>query len=750
MASIRKIIIAGLIMGFFGVTASLLPFVNNLEKNTGLDLLFKLRGKRTPPSEVIIVSLDKASAEKLQLPHDPEKWPRSLHAKLTKNLVQKGAALIVFDVMFYSPGPSKQDILFSNAIRKAGNVILCQCIHNEKYVLSDKNGTPKGELIIEKLVQPVASFERSALALAPFPLPKVPVKVNQYWTFKTETGGTPTLPVTVIQTFFIDAYDDLIRLIKIIDPSQANRFQCQKEEIIQNKQIEETMLVLRNTFRQNPKLGKRMLQELKTSEFIPSKKKKVLETLVKLYQGPDSRYLNFYGPPGSIKHVSYHRLLAHREGPEAVHTEPDLAAKVVFIGHTENIGLTQKDGFYTVFSQPSGIDISGVELAASAFANLLEGHHVRPFVFPLRQVIIFLWGVLLIFTCFYFPPIPAAMGVISVSILYFTLAVAQFKAFGNWLPVVVPIFFQAPAAFFGTMLWKYVQSNKERKNIRTTLEYLLPAKEVSRLLDEIVDIENNMRTVYGTCLYTDAEAYTAKTEEITPEETARLMKKYFATVFAPIHRHGGFVSDIKGDAVLAVWATPEPDISEKKKACLAAMEISKAISLCSNASDTLYLPTRIGLHSGFISLGSIGAMNRYEYRPIGDIVNTISRIESLNKYLGTNVLASESVVHDLDGIITRKLGNFLFVGKSKPTVIYELICRSEDFTKDQALLCHLFKLGRSAYSRRAWGQAIKAFNEVLSSCKEDGPSKFYLNLCEKYIINPPGKMWTNVIVLRSK
>jgi hypothetical protein len=56
-----------------------------------------------------------------------------------------------------------------------------------------------------------------------------------------------------------------------------------------------------------------------------------------------------------------------------------------------------------------------------------------------------------------------------------------------------------------------------------------------------------------------------------------------------------------------------------------------------------------------------------------------------------------------------------------------------------------------AYYKQSWDEAIKAFNEVKATYKEDGPSKFYSYLCEKHKINPPGDMWNNgVVVFRAK
>ena len=510
--------------------------------------------------------------------------------------------------------------------------------------------------------------------------------------------------------------------------------------------------MLRNIFKENPLLGNKMIQEIQDSRTLSSdvKKKRILKSLVDLYQGPKSRYLNFYGPPGTIEKISYYQLLKLDQGSTSKQMKIDLRGKAAFVGLSENLRLAQKDGFYTVFSQPNGVDISGVEIAASAFANLLEDNPIQPLVFPMHHLTIFLFGILLSLLCFFLPPILAAMGVISLSILYLTTAVAQFKNTGHWYPVVVPLFFQVPIAYFGTMLWKFFETNKERQNIRTAIGYYLPEREVSRLSKNVGDIKKNIQTVYGICLFTDAEEYTSKTEDLEPKELARLMNKYFEAVFDPVRRYGGFVSDIKGDSVLSLWAAAKPDIIERRKACLAALDILYSVELFKHSSDTLYLPTRIGLHSGFISLGSIGAMDRYEYRPLGDIVNTSARIENLNKYLGTRILVSEEVLHRIDDLMTRKLGKFLFVGKSKAVTVYELISRLEESNARQKNLCTIFTEGLDAYDKQSWEDAIKAFYEVKKIYKEDGPSTFYLHLCEKYRINPPDEMWDGVVVLRSK
>lgn len=752
MPRLSKAIIVSLLIGALGVIAILTPMGFDLEENIGLDLLFRLRGVRKPPSDVIIVSLDKASADNLKLPADPEKWPRSLHASLTENLAKQGAAVIAFDMMFDEAGPMEHDNLFAQAISNAGNVVLGERLEKETFPLTNKEGTHTGEIVIERLTPPIPPLARSALALAPFPLPKVPVKVSQYWTFKTEAGDTPTLPVAVFQIFAFEVYDEFIRLLEKVSPSQVEKLLHDKDAIIKNRWVEENILILRDHFRENPLIGEKMMEEIQNlnSLSFDSKKKRILKSLIKIYQGPKSRYLNFYGPPGTIETVSYYQLLQHHEKSANNQSQLDLNGKAVFIGLSESLRLEQKDGFYTVFSQSSGLDISGVEIAASAFANLLEDKPIHPHVFPAHHAIIFLWGILLGILCFFIPPVIAAFGVVSLSILYLSVALSQFNNTGIWYPLIIPLFFQVPIAYFGTILWKFFETNKERQNIRRAFEYYLPEKEVDRLAKNLGDLNANIQTVYGTCLFTDVEQYTSLSENMDPKELASFMNKYYEAIFEPVGRYSGIVLDIKGDSMLSIWSTAHPDTALRRKACLAALDISSAVQQFKQNSNTLLLPTRIGLHSGYISLGNVGAINHYEYLPTGDVVNTASRIENLNKNLGTWILVSEEVLHQIDGFLTRKLGEFIFVGKSKPVTVYELISRIEESSEQQRNLCAIFTEGLNVYYKQSWEEAIKAFYEVMKTYEQDGPSTFYLHLCENYRANPPGEEWDGLVSLRNK
>jgi len=146
-------------------------------------------------------------------------------------------------------------------------------------------------------------------------------------------------------------------------------------------------------------------------------------------------------------------------------------------------------------------------------------------------------------------------------------------------------------------------------------------------------------------------------------------------------------------------------------------------------------------------MGNIGAEDHFEYAPVGDIVNTASRIEGLNKRLGTWVLASESIVPDTTSTISRYLGTFLPGGKNIPVGLHELL-RPVDITENlNRILNEDFPEAIRLFQQRKWSAAAAGFQECLNLCRHDGPSKFFLDLCRSFEQNPPHPDWDGVIRL---
>ncbi|RPI38507.1 MAG: adenylate/guanylate cyclase domain-containing protein [Nitrospiraceae bacterium] len=748
MSRLAKSIIFGIIIGVTGVMISFVPFSLDVEENIGLNVLFNLRGSRNAPPEVVVVGIDRESSDALNLPGDPRKWPRSLHARLVNNLISAGAAVIAFDMTFEDPGPADEDRVFAEAVRKAGNVVLSSTLKGETVSLTGREGSPTHDVTIVKMVPPVPPLEESAAALAPFPLPKVPVKVSQYWTFGSAAGDTPTIPVVAFDIFVTQTCRDFLYLLKVFTATDGYNLSLEKDDISEDRGVEKVIRRTREFFISKPRAAERMLQALDNSGAAPQKEL-LLTSLIKIYQGMNSRYLNFYGPPRSITTIPYYQILQLDE-KALERRQIDLKGKAVFIGRSEYLQSAQKDGYYTVFSQSDGLDISGVEIMATAFANLIEDVPVRPVGFYAHVMILFLWGMTIGIVCRQVPPGIAAASLIGMSILYLAFAGYAFSAAGIWVPVVLPLFFQTAIVFFGGVLWKYMDSNKERDNIRKAFEYYMPDQVVDQVVKNIGNLQDSNQVVYGICLCTDAEHYTSLSETMDPRTLGTFMNTYFEAVFQPVRNHGGIVSNVVGDSMLAVWVATQPEPRLKQASCLAALDVSKAIQDFTWSCEKVCLPTRIGLHSGHILLGNIGAIDHYEYRPVGDIVNTAARIEGLNKFLGTKILVSEELIKQLDGFLTREIGKFLLVGKTKALTIYELIGRREDCSELQSTACALFADAVDTFRWQSWDKAESIFQEVIRFSGKDGPSRFYLDLCGHYRAHPPGESWDGVVRMDHK
>lgn len=665
----RHTLALGLVIGLLGIFAALFPPLQEVSENADLSWLFNTRGARSAPSEVVIVSIDKESARVLNVPNEPHKWPRSLHAQLVDRLHAAGARVIGFDVMFKEMQRPDTDAAFEQAIKRAGNVVLFEYL--------DAQALREDRLAIERIISPLQQFADVASATAIFPLPKFPKRVNQFWTFKTSAADAPTFPLVMLRSFW---------------QGQQNN------------------------------AAQRILQQIDS--------------------GPHSLYLNYYGPARSITTVPYFQVL---NGDTALFKD-----KAVFVGLSEPLQTDQLDTFNTVYSQADGVDLSGVEIGATAFGNLLEASWLRPLPTLAGFAVLILWGVTLTFMCRVLPTGIAWAGALAACALYFTGGYALFTSANLWPPLFIPLAVQAPLVVFGVTLWRYWDESRERRKVRDALGHYLPSGIVDDIADDIARRRETQHLVYGVCLSTDAEHYTALSERMSPQVLGKFMNQYYAAVFAPVRRRHGFVSDVVGDSMMALWASLDmPDAHKRKAACQAALEVSQAVDEF-NRTAPMPLPTRIGVHTGEILLGNVGAMDHYEYRAVGDVVNTSSRLQGLNKTLGTRVLVSRETLDAVDGLLVRELGEFLLSGKSKAIGVCELIGELAVVDAQARERCAHFAVALQQFKAREFETAEQHFTALLKEFSNDGPAQFFAARCREYQLNAPPADWNGAVSVNVK
>jgi adenylate cyclase len=149
-----------------------------------------------------------------------------------------------------------------------------------------------------------------------------------------------------------------------------------------------------------------------------------------------------------------------------------------------------------------------------------------------------------------------------------------------------------------------------------------------------------------------------------------------------VEKTNGAVDKFIGDAVMAHWGTAYTSGSPRQDACdcvSAALMMRKALYHMNKnrkKDDPGNPPIQIGcgINTGIVTAGQIGSDLRMEYTVIGDPVNLASRIEALNKPLGTDILISEDTWRLVKKFfITEEMPSVSVKGKAKPLRIFAVI-----------------------------------------------------------------------------
>lgn len=213
-----------------------------------------------------------------------------------------------------------------------------------------------------------------------------------------------------------------------------------------------------------------------------------------------------------------------------------------------------------------------------------------------------------------------------------------------------------------------IEGLKERELIRKTLGRFVPEEVASSLLDGGGTI--TPQQTEATILFCDIESFTQLTETLGPIKIAEVLNTYFSAMVAQLEKHGGVVTQFQGDAILATFNVPVNNPEHAHNAIHAACNMIEQVAHDRFAGQNLKI--RIGINSGVVFAGAIGAEGRLNYTVHGDTVNLAARLESMNKEYGTRLLVSENTRRLTEQYEFRKLGETIARGQSKSISIYTL------------------------------------------------------------------------------
>ena len=734
MKRVIKGLLLGTIIGLLGGLLGLSGYGTVFERSVGLDWLFNIRGEIKAPVETVVIAINGLTGDKLGIPTLPREWPRSIHGELVDALVKYGASTIAFDIDFHKQRSAPEEQMFADAVKRSDRTVLFQHLTGKGQPIEDSSGKIRGSVWVEELVSPVPVLTVAAKGLGPFPLPKLEAAVYEFWVFKSSAREAPTMPAVAFQVYALKVYEQFYRLLDSAGLTSQMDIPRSVAAIASAEDLRKFMVGVRQRLTEQSALQENLVNTLNEPwvQNEPAESRHLLRSLVNMYVGSNERYLNFYGPPGTIKTIPYHAIIKGQD-PNVSAEDLDLTNKVVFVGFSDLYDPGQPDRFYTVFTNERSIDLSGVEIAATAFGNLLHDESLRIPDTWTTVIVLFAFGFLVALLIYF---TPAILGVPIAIILvggYVFYAQYAFNESFLWLPLATPVLVQFPLALFLGLLAQYLQEHHKVRHISEAIRLYVP-EEVSRaLISEDLNPDTADQVTFSTCLATDMQGFSTIAENMDPGELATFLNDYFDSLSQPLRNHDVTVTEFRADAIMCAWTGQETDIDVRRKPILASLEAIDAIEDFKARHDAFDASLRIGMETGEVYVGHSGGGGHFVYSIVGDSANTASRIEGLNKQIGTQVLATESLVDGIDDLLIRPVGHFVFVGKTEPLPIIEILSTVTDATQQQNQLCERFAAGFDYFMSSQWEQASKAFKSILKDYPHDGPARFYATQCQSRI-----------------
>ncbi|MEJ2178242.1 MAG: adenylate/guanylate cyclase domain-containing protein [Gammaproteobacteria bacterium] len=722
------------LMSLVGTVFGLSAIGTALDSNIGLLWLFKIRGEIEPPSDVVVVGINGRTPERLNLPRLPRDWPRTIHVDLIDSLIKRGAAAVVFDIHFFQPKKPEDDAEFAESVKDSNRAILFEKLDGKRQPVTDQTGKNIGWVWAETTVPPMESLANAARGLGPFPLPKIDAELNQFWVFKASAADAPTLPSVALQFYRLPVYEELLEALKEVDAKRFAGLPDSSAEITNAEQLRSMMVRLRRIFSQDPNLEEQLYAviESRASQSKVDATSLQLKSLIKMYAGEENRFINLYGPPGTIKNIPYASAIAGSD-PNLSDSDFDFTDKVVFVGYSDMLDPGQPDRFYTVFTRDDGVDLSGVEIMATAFGNLLDDSALKPTGAMESGAIMFAFGVFIGLIAYLLPAMIGVPLAILVAVSYTALTHYVFGAYTIWLPAATPLLIQFPLATFFGLFGQYFIERRRVKQMSEMIGQYLPEDVVQILTGSDPDENKINRVVYSTCLATDMAGFSTMAEKIGPGELAELLNDYFDSLASPLKNNFVDVTEFRADAIMCAWTAETPEKNVRRNALQASLEASDAFGEFKRRNPIYEGGLRIGLEAGMVHVGHSGGGGKFVYSIVGDCANTASRVEGLNKQIGTHVLATETVIEGVEDFFVRDVGRFQFVGKTEGLRVFEVMSTMQEASDAQKDLRDKFSEAIKVYQSADWRAAQKSFETILAAYPKDGPTQFYWQQCQGYL-----------------
>ncbi len=208
------------------------------------------------------------------------------------------------------------------------------------------------------------------------------------------------------------------------------------------------------------------------------------------------------------------------------------------------------------------------------------------------------------------------------------------------------------------------------------LERFMPARVARKIIhDDEIPFPGSNSVRECTILFTDMRNFTAFAEQVTPEETVKVLNKYFDVISASIEQFEGSIIQLIGDLLMATFNVPDDQPDHALRACLAALQIQEDLQKINKLDNDLpKLGFGIGISTGLVTPSYIGSKNRFQFATVGDVTNVAFHLcSNANE---NQIIISDSTLNNLESYSTlvesRPLGEMKLKRRRKPLLAFEL------------------------------------------------------------------------------
>ena len=384
---------------------------------------------------------------------------------------------------------------------------------------------------------------------------------------------------------------------------------------------------------------------------------------------------------------------------------------------------TSAQGLLDLRFSPLGTVIPGVEVHAQVLEQALtDGFLYRPGWARAAEVVVVIAGGLVVGSLAL--ATGPAVSALATASLMAALAWGGWTAFADHRLLLDPLT-PALAVFLSFLLPSLLHhhaSERRRRWVAQAFSRYVSPNLVSHIVRHPEALELGGHRQHCSFIFTDLAGFTSLMEKIDPAEAVGLLNAYLDEMIAIAFRHQGTLDRIVGDAVAIMFSAPvaQPDHQRRAYDCAVAMQrFATAFTERQRAAGQAFGRTRIGVHSGEVIVGNFGGSTMFDYRALGDAVNTAARLESVNKQLGTWTCVSDATIAGCPGVVVRPVGRLVLKGRTEPLLVHQPPHDGlEGAIDDQALARY-----QAAYALMAARDpgALAAFEALAANVAEPDP-----------------------------